>query len=195
MTHDMDNWQTLIKEREFNDLLIEWNKKINLVSRRKTDVSDLIEDSKLFFEYINFFDGVKILDLGTGGGFPGIIIAIHHPEASLTLIDSIQKKYNVVTDIVKKLGLKNSETICTRAEELHNNPLYKQQFNYVVARSVAVLQDLCNWSKDLLKPGGKLITIKGGEITGEVNKTKKLGYVKNIAIKTLEERKAIIVTF
>lgn len=191
----MDNWQTLIKEREFNDLLIEWNKKINLVSRRKTDVTDLIEDSKLFFEYIEFFDGVKILDLGTGGGFPGIVIAIHHPEASLTLIDSIQKKYNVVTDIVKKLGLKNSETICARAEDLSANLLYKQQFNYIIARSVTVLQDLCKWSKDLAKPGGKLITIKGGELTGEVNKTKKLGYIKNIEIKSLEERKAVIVTF
>jgi len=191
----MDNWQTLIKEKEFNELLIEWNKKINLISRRKTDVSDLIEDSKLFFEHIDFVEGVKILDLGTGGGFPGIVIAIHHPEAKLVLMDSIQKKFNVVTDIVKKMNLTNAETICTRAEELHNNLLYKQQFDFVVARSVAVLQDLCKWSKDLIKPGGKLISVKGGELKGEIHTAKKLKYIKNIREIKNGERKIIIAEF
>ena len=191
----MANWQTLIKEKEFNELLIEWNKKINLISRRKTDVSDLIEDSKLFFGEINFVEGVKILDLGTGGGFPGIVIAIHHPEAKLTLVDSIQKKFNVVKDIVKKMNLNNVETICTRAEELQVNLLYKQQFDYVVARSVSVLQDLCKWSKDLIKPGGKLISVKGGDLKGEIHAARKLKYVKRVDEYENGERKIIIAEF
>lgn len=188
----MGNWQTLIKEKEYNDLLIEWNKKINLISRRRTDVFDLIEDSKIFFGEIYFEEGVKILDLGTGGGLPGIVIAINHPEVKVTLVDSIQKKINVVTDIIKKMELTNAETICIRAEDISANPIYKQQFNYVVARSVAVLQDICKWSKDLIKPNGKLITIKGGDIKGEIRAAKKLKYVKNIDVKENPER--IIIT-
>ncbi|HEY3250945.1 MAG TPA: RsmG family class I SAM-dependent methyltransferase [Ignavibacteria bacterium] len=219
-------WQTLIKEKEFNDLLLEWNKKINLVSRKKTEVTGLIEDSKLFFHAIDFKEGINILDLGTGGGFPGIIIAIHHPEVNLTLIDSVQKKINVVKDVVKKLELKNVEVICSRAEELAqknlsfikgeypkaeefepelNFPLtggdsgreqqYAHKFHYVVSRSVAVLQDLAKWSKDLLKPGGKLVAVKGGNIEGELQKTKKLEYVKNVEIFDKNDRKIIVVRF
>src|SRR5688572_24648276 len=126
------DWQTLVKEKEFNDLLIEWNSRINLVSRKKTDVLDLIEDSKLFFSAMNFKPGIKILDIGTGGGFPGIVIAIHHPEAELTLVDSIQKKINVVSDIIKGLNLTNTKAICTRVEELSDT--YNNYFDYITAR-------------------------------------------------------------
>ena len=188
-------WQTLIKEKEFNDLLLEWNKKINLVSRKKTEVTDLIEDSKLFFDAIDFTRGTSILDLGTGGGFPGIVIAIHHPKANLTLVDSIQKKINVVTDVVKKLSLENVNVICSRAEELAENPEYKNKYDFVTARSVAVLQDLAKWSKELLKPNGKLVTVKGGDITGEISKTRRLEFVKNVTLKDKGERKIVVVEF
>lgn len=87
-----ENWQTLVKEQQFNDVLMEWNAKINLVSRKKLNVLDLIEDSKLFFKGINFKPGDRLLDLGTGGGLPGIVIAINHPEMNLVLVDSIEKE-------------------------------------------------------------------------------------------------------
>jgi len=189
------NWESLIKEREYNDLLLEWNKKINLVSRKKSDIIDLIEDSKLFFEQIKFRDGLKVLDLGTGGGIPGIIIKIHHPEIHITLIDSIQKKINALTDIVKKLKLENAETICIRAEDLAKNSEYNEAFDYVAARSVAPLQDLAKWSKDLLKPGGKLITVKGGDISGEIHKTRKLKFVKKVEVSKKAERLLVTVDF
>ncbi|MCI0449100.1 MAG: 16S rRNA (guanine(527)-N(7))-methyltransferase RsmG [Chlorobi bacterium] len=188
-----DNWQAILKEKQFNDLLIEWNKKINLVSRKKPDVFDLIEDSKLFFEAINFTPGNKILDLGTGGGFPGIVIALHHPEAELTLIDSIQKKINVVSDIVKQMELQNVNVICARAEEISQSPEHKSIYDYVVARSVTVLQDLAKWSKELLKPSGKLVAVKGGDIKGELSKTKRLSFVKNVRRIEKNERTIIIV--
>jgi len=191
----MENWNTLLKEKEFNDLIIEWNKKLNLVSRKKPDVYNLIEESKLFFEAIDFKEGINILDLGTGGGFPGIVIAIHHPEAKLTLIDSIQKKVNVVKDIVKRLELKNAEVICIRAEDLAKNSEYVKKFDYVVARSVAVLQDLCKWSKDLLKTGGKLITVKGGNIDGEIKAAGRLKYIKLDEVIHKDLRKLIVVKY
>ena len=191
----MENWQTIVKEKEYNDRLIEWNKKINLVSRKRTNILDLIEESKLFFDAIEFKERINILDLGTGGGLPGIVIAIHHPEANLILIDSIQKKINVVNDIIKKIGLTNAKTICTRAEELAKITEHKNKYDYVVARSVVVLQDLCKWSKDLIKPQGKLITIKGGNIKGELIASKKLTYINEIKVKEIKDKAIITVNF
>lgn len=191
-----DNWQTLVKEQQYNDLLMEWNAKINLVSRQKKNVLDLIEDSKLFLQGIDFTPGINILDLGTGGGIPGIILAVHHPEANFTLVDSIQKKINVVADIAKRMELTNVITVCGRAEELAGKGIpAKQSFDYVVSRSVAVLQDLCAWSMDLIKPGGKLVTLKGGDIHGEIDKTRRLPYVKNIHRKDFGERILLTLDF
>jgi len=189
------NWQTIVKEQEFNDLIMEWNPKINLVSRQKINVLDLIEDSKLFFDAMDFMPGMNILDLGTGGGFPGIVIAINHPEANLVLVDSIQKKINVVSDIIKRMELTNATAICSRVEELAANPEHKDKYDYVVARSVTVLQDLAKWSKPLLKPGGKLISVKGGDIKGEIHSTRKLPYIKNVFVKTAGERLIVTAEF
>lgn len=186
------DWHALVKEKEYNDLLLDWNKKINLVSRKKTDVFDLIDDSKLFFDAIDFKPGVKILDLGTGGGIPGIVIAIHHPEAELVLVDSIQKKINVVTDVIKKMGITNVKAICSRAEDLEG---YENYFDYAAARSVTVLQDLCKHAKPLLKQDGKVVTVKGGDIGGEINKTRRLPYVKNVKVKDAGDRKIVTVEF
>ena len=200
----LEDWQILLREKEFNDLLMEWNGKINLVSRKKGDVMDLIDDSKIFFGKIDFREGIKILDLGTGGGFPGIVIAINHPEAELTLVDSIQKKITVVSDILKKMGLSNATAVCARAEDLvpmeavtdsTSDSKYKYHFDYIVARSVAVLQDLAAWSRFLIKLGGKLITVKGGEIMGEISATQKLKYVKKVEAEENGERKIVTVTF
>lgn len=193
MSEQKENWEALLKEREYNDLLLEWNQKINLVSRKKTEIFDLIEDSKLFFGAIDFREGLKVLDLGTGGGIPGIVIKIHHPEINITFVDSIQKKINVVTDIVKKMKLENTEVICSRVEELPEK--YHNSFDYVVARSVAPLQDLAKWSKDLLKPGGKVVTVKGGDIAGEIHAARKLMYVKKVTSTQIEERKVVVVEF
>lgn len=187
-----ENWQTLVKEQQFNDLLIEWNSKINLVSRKKPNVLDLIEDSKLFFGGIDFTPGMNILDLGTGGGFPGIVIAIHHPEANLVLVDSIQKKINVVSDIIERMDITNAKAIWSRVENLVTPA---NSFDYVVARSVTVLQDLAEWSKPLLKQGGKLVTLKGGDISGEIHKTRKLSFVKSVYRKVFDERILVTVEF
>ena len=182
-------------EKRFNNLVMEWNGKINLVSRKKTNIYDLIEDSSRFLDYIDFRSGLRILDLGTGGGIPGIVIKIHHPEIELTLTDSIGKKIKAVNDILNKLGLENVEVICSRAEELAKQDKYKNRFDYIVARSVAALNDLAKWSKDLIKPGGKLVTVKGADIEEELQRTKRLNYVENIRVNPGEDRKIIVVEF
>jgi 16S rRNA (guanine527-N7)-methyltransferase len=187
------------KEKLFNKLVIEWNQKINLVSRKKTDVFDLIDESKYFFDFIDFSKNPKILDLGTGGGFPGIVIKLYHPEIKLTLVDSIQKKMKAAGDIISRMDINDVDVICSRAEELAKNPLYLHAFDYVTARSVALLNELTRWSRDLLKPGGKLVTLKGGEIGDELKRTKTKKYVKKLGIFPIgldsQEKKIIIAEF
>ena len=184
------------KEKLFNSLVLEWNKKINLVSRKRTDVYELIEDSKTFFDYLDFTKKPRVLDLGTGGGFPGIILKIHHPEIRLTLLDSIRKKINAVTDIVQRLELQDVEIICSRAEDLSRLPNYRNSYDYVVARAVATLYLLTKWSKDLLKPGGKLLTIKGGEnLKNEIRTVNKQKFVKVLNIFEKNDNQILSVEF
>ena len=189
----MNNY--LPKEIEFNNLVIDWNKKINLVSRKKSDVYDLIDDSRIFIDHIDFSVKPRIMDLGTGGGFPGIVIKIHHPEIHVTLVDSIMKKIAAVCDITSKLGLKDIPAVCIRAEDLAKNNVFKHTYDYVVARSVGNLKNLVKWSHELIKPGGKLITLKGGDVDGEIKQSKETKWIKGIERKSGEGKEIITVNF
>lgn len=180
------------KEQLFNNLVMEWNKKINLVSRRKADVYDLINESKIFFEFIDFKQNPSILDLGTGGGFPGIVMKTYYPNIKLILVDSIQKKIKAVTDILSRLGFNDVEVICSRAEDLKKDSVLQHTFDYIVARSVAPLYELTKWSKQLLKPSGKLITLKGGDLTDELKRTNMQKIVKKMDIFEKLDKKIII---
>ena len=93
------------------------------------------------------------------------------------------------------MKLENSEAVCIRAEELSKNEKYTNAFDYIAARSVAPLQDLAKWSKGLVKPGGKLVTVKGCDISGELQKTRKQDYVRGINMKDAGEKKIITVMF
>lgn len=185
----------LQKEIEFNNLIMDWNKKINLVSRKKTDVYDLIDDCRIFLDYIDFNPLPKILDLGTGGGFPGIVIKIHHPEIRVTLVDSIMKKITAVCEITSKLGLKDIQAVCIRAEDLAKNNVFKHTFDYVVARSVGKLKDLIIWSHELIKPGGKLITIKGGDVDVEIKHAREMKFLKSVERKSGDGKEILVVNF
>jgi 16S rRNA (guanine527-N7)-methyltransferase len=182
-------------ERRFNDLVMEWNKRINLVSRKKTNIYDLIEDSKLFIDYIDFKEGLEVLDLGTGGGLPGVVIKMHHPEINITLVDSIKKKADALKDIVYKLGLEGTDVVNSRAEDIAKHPNFNARFDYIVARSVSTLDNLVKWSRNLVKPGGKLLTLKGQDITEELLRTKRLRYPKHIDITVKNDKKMVKVEF
>jgi 16S rRNA (guanine527-N7)-methyltransferase len=143
--------------KQFNaldNLYKEWNKKINVISRK--DVDGLYEKHILHSLSIaavfDFKPGTEILDIGTGGGFPGIPLAIFFPEVNFHLVDSIDKKLNVVRAVSESTGLKNINTTQIRAEEIKNN-----QYDFVVSRAVAPLKNLWNWSKPLLK---KSVSVK-----------------------------------
>ncbi|RHP62985.1 16S rRNA (guanine(527)-N(7))-methyltransferase RsmG [Bacteroides sp. OF04-15BH] len=155
--------------RMLDELYHDWNSKINVISRK--DIDNLYEHHVLhslgIADYIRFKPGTEIMDLGTGGGFPGIPLAIMFPECKFHLVDSIGKKIKVCTAVAEALGLENVTTRHCRAEE------EKQQFDFVVSRAVMPLMDLIKIIRKNIKkeqknalPNG-LICLKGGELDKE----------------------------
>lgn len=174
---------------KFCDDLLSWNKKINLISRRDEENiwnRHVVGSISFLFNY-KLEQKSKVLDVGTGGGLPGIPLAILKPDLHLILIDSIHKKIKAVNEITAKLCLKNVQILCDRAEELDRDPHYLQSFDYIIARAVAPTADVLKWCKKLLKPvhvdsndlrkrieqnriipPGAIILLKGGELTREI---------------------------
>jgi len=154
----------------------EWNAKINVISRQ--DIGSLYERHILHSLSIaaafSFKKDVSILDIGTGGGFPGIPLAIYFPEVKFTLIDSVGKKLKVVDAIAEAAGLNNIHTIKERAENIRG------KYDFVVSRAVAPLKELWTWSRTVLNTRGKdgdfdadftgngLICLKGGDLSLEI---------------------------
>ncbi len=158
------------------DLYADWNSKINVISRK--DIDNLyinhVLHSLAIAKFIQFSPQTKVLDVGTGGGFPGIPLAIFFPETQFTLLDSIRKKITVTCEISNSIGLKNVEAIHSRVED------EKKKFHFVVSRAVMPLHDLVvKTSKNIDKeqinglPNG-IICLKGGDLTEEIKQYKKV---------------------
>lgn len=151
------------------ELYAEWNEKINVISRKDMDnfYEHHVLHSLSIATQFDFKPGSKIMDLGCGGGFPGVPLAIFFPDAEFLLVDSIQKKLKVASEIAAVIGLKNISTRHIRAEEIKD-----KKFDTVVSRAVAPLKDLWQWSRPLLKKeqseSGGLICLKGGNLTEEI---------------------------
>lgn len=160
-----------------------WNSKINVISRK--DIYNLYEHHVLhslaIAELIRFKPGTNIMDLGTGGGFPGIPLAIMFPEAKFHLVDSIGKKIRVCEEVSKALGLQNVTTQWCRAEEV------KQQFHFIVSRAVMPLPDLVKIIRKAVNkeqfnglPNG-LICLKGGELEQEARPFGKAAQITSLS--------------
>jgi 16S rRNA (guanine527-N7)-methyltransferase len=147
-------------------LLREWNAKINLISRKDIEYLEArhLSHCLAITNHLKLMSGARIMDVGTGGGFPGIIMAICYPQANFTLIDSIGKKITVVQDLVDRLGLKNVEARQCRAEDV------KKQFDFVTGRAVKNLPEYFSWIKKNVRRGERnsipngVLYWKGGEL-------------------------------
>ena len=151
-------------------LLRNWNSKINLISRKDIDHLEEYHLSHCLAitNHLKLMQGSRVLDVGTGGGFPGIIMAICYPQAHFTLIDSIGKKVTVVKDLADQLGLKNVEVGQCRAEEV------KKKFDFVTGRAVKNLPEFFSWIRENLRRGSRnsipngVLYWKGGELENEL---------------------------
>lgn len=169
---------------QLQELYQDWNQKINVISRK--DIDNLYTRHVLHSLSIAAFtplaNGSRILDLGTGGGFPGIPLAIFFPEVNFVLIDGTRKKIMVVQDIVQALGLSNVQARQVRAEEI------KEKFDFVVSRAVAPLDQLVMWSRPLISRKEKnaiphgLIALKGGAIDKEIKALPRRTYMEKESI-------------
>lgn len=165
----------LAQLKQLKPLYEEWNAQINVISRK--DIDNFYERHVLhslgIAKVISFKPGTKILDVGTGGGFPGIPLAILFPQCKFHLIDSIGKKIKVVKEVSQALGLKNLEATHTRAEQVSG------RYDFVVSRAVTRLDPFIGWIKSKFNkksinnlPNG-ILYLKGGDLTEELNEIRK----------------------
>lgn len=169
---------------KLGELYSSWNEKINVISRK--DMFKLylhhVLHSLAIARFVTFAPGSVVLDAGTGGGFPGIPLAIMFPETHFILVDSVGKKLAVVRDVIDKTGLLNCEVIQGRVEEL------KIRADFLVSRAVTSLDEIVKWSRKIVKPGyfstlpNGLIVLKGGDLQNELK-----GYREKAVIKDIQE--------
>ena len=155
---------------KLKDLYTYWNDKINVISRK--DIENIylrhILHSLAIAKFITFKNGTTVLDLGTGGGFPGIPLSIIFPKTNFILSDSIKKKILVVNEVVKQLGLENVKSEWSRAENLNH------KYDFLVTRAVAKMPKIIEWSKGNFNPisindiSNGIIALKGGDVTEEL---------------------------
>ncbi len=179
------------------DLYEHWNAQINVISRKDTEnfYERHVLHSLAISKVMPFADGSDILDIGTGGGFPGIPLAILYPNCQFVLVDSIGKKIKVVNEVASALGLKNVKGIHDRAENID------QQFDFIVSRAVTAMPAFLQWTKDKFKKKqlnelrNGILYLKGGDLTEEfktVNKFYKITEISSFFEEEFFETKKVV---
>lgn len=155
-------------------LLVEWNEKINL-----TAITDELgvavkhfADSLSFFNYIDVSKGASIIDVGTGAGFPGIVLKIARPDIKLTLLDSLNKRLVFLQEVLDKTGI-DAKLVHSRAEDGAKKIEYREQFDFAVSRAVAQLNVLSEYCLGYVRKGGKFVALKGPNADEEIINAKK----------------------
>lgn len=182
--------------------IIEWNEKINVTAI--TDEKEFLEkhfiDSLTINKYLK--NGKKLIDIGTGAGFPGIPLKIANSNLEVTLIDSVNKKLNVIKEVSKEIKLDKLEIIHTRAEDLANKSEYREQFDFATTRAVSNLSTIAEYMLPFVKIGGKAICMKGPNYEEELEDAEKaigilggkLEKVENLRLNDENERNIVIIS-
>lgn len=172
---------------KYMNLLIEWNEKMNLtaITEPKEIILKHFIDSITILKYID--DNSKLVDVGTGAGFPGVPLSIMNPTLKITLVDSLNKRLIFLEEVVKELNLKNIEIVHARAEEFGQNKNYREKFDVATSRAVANLATLSEYLVPLVKIDGKSISMKAANAKEEINDAKKAIEVLGGKIEKIEE--------
>ena len=174
--------EKLEKLNKFYNLLIEWNKKINLTRIEEEEEVYLkhFYDSLTIAKAVDLSEIKTLCDIGTGAGFPGIVLKIFYPNLKITLIDSLKKRVNYLNEIIKDLGIDNIEAIHVRGED------YKGQYDVVTSRAVANIEKLLGYTMHLVSPTGIFIAMKG-DIEKELTPDVKQKIEKKYKIEKIEK--------
>ena len=172
---------------KYMNLLIEWNEKMNLtaITEPKEIILKHFIDSITILKYID--DNSKLVDVGTGAGFPGVPLSIMNPTLKITLVDSLNKRLIFLQEVVKELNLKNIEIVHARAEEFGQNKNYREKFDIATSRAVANLATLSEYLVPLVKISGKIISMKASNAKEEINDAQKAIEVLGGKIEKIEE--------
>lgn len=161
--------------QRYHDELLYWNAKVNLISRK--DENQIwgrhILHSLTLLKYVNFPKKARVLDLGTGGGLPGIPLKIARPDLRVVLCDSVRKKMTMTAMFADHTGLKNIDAVTSRVEDLAERAHYQNGFDVIVSRAVAETMQLMEWVRPLVAPGGFCAFLKGGDLTNELSNARK----------------------
>lgn len=151
----------------YKELLIEWNKKMNLtaIEQEEDIITKHFIDSLSIASYIP--DTAKVIDIGTGAGFPGIPLKILRKDLSITLLDSLNKRITFLEEVIRNLSLENIQAVHARAEELAHKEEYREQYDIAVSRAVAPMHTLLEYMLPYVKIGGKCICMKGPNLQEE----------------------------
>ncbi|WP_303863655.1 16S rRNA (guanine(527)-N(7))-methyltransferase RsmG [Alkalibaculum bacchi] len=172
----------------FMEILLEANKHINLTSITEPEdfILKHIVDSLIMLSKDYVKEGIKVLDLGTGGGFPGIPLKILYPEIQITLVDSVGKKLKFIDDAARNLGIK-VELVHERAEILGKNKKYREKYDIVISRAVANMQTLSELCLPLVKVDGLMIASKGPKYNEELDAAKNAMKILGGQVKSIED--------
>lgn len=195
--NDLKEWDIVLTDKQneqflnFYELLVEWNSFMNLTAI--TDFDEVMKkhflDSLAFVRYLKdkedaepFYENYvfRMIDVGTGAGFPGIPLAILFPNASFVLMDSLNKRIKFLEEVKNKLQLTNVSCIHSRAEDLARNPDYREQFDYAVSRAVANLSTLTEYCIPFVKPGGAFVSYKSERLQEELDSARKAFLLLNV---------------
>ncbi len=186
----------------YGNLLVEWNEKINLTAITDPDgvLYKHFYDCILFFKNVEVPKNAKVIDVGTGAGFPGLVLKIIRPDLQVTLLDSLNKRILFLNDVIEKLELSGITAIHSRAEEGGKNTDHREKYDIACARAVASMPVLLEYCVPFVKVGGRFVSMKGPSVSEEIalcqNTIKQLGVEKpTIICETLpsDEQRAFCV--